>query len=75
MDKRPVSPDVFMILKMLRDFPDAKNDSIAGYLGVHPRKVARVRAEYGLQRKAHPPLIGKRPVPKNFLNRWKGERI
>lgn len=75
MAKRPVSPKVFSIIQMLRGYPDARNHQIASYLGVHPQMVGRIREEYGLQRKAHPPLVGKRPVPKPFVNRWKGERI
>lgn len=74
MLKRPVSTQVFSVLKVLRDYPDANNRQVALYLGMNPLFIGRVRNEYGLQRKAHPPLLGKRPVPKPFVNRWKGER-
>jgi hypothetical protein len=75
MDKRPVSPQVFAILRLIRGYPDARNHQIAAYLGVSARQVSRVREEYGLQRRSHPPLVGKRPVPKQFADRWRAHRV
>lgn len=75
MAKRPVSTRVLSVVQVLREYPDARNHQVASYLGVNPKMVGRVREEYGLQRKAHPPLLGKRPVPKHFERFWRGERI
>lgn len=69
--KRPVSPARLAIVTLLRKYPDARNHQVAMFLGVTQSLVRRTREDYGLQCVAHPPLLGKRPVPKPFLNRWK----
>lgn len=69
--KRPVSAARLAIVTLLRKYPDARNHQVAMFLGVTHSLVSITRKDYGLQRVPHPALLGKRPVPKPFRNRWK----
>jgi len=66
MIRKRLSFKTDLILKLMREYPDAANRQIAAYIGCHPTHVSQVRHKYGLKRVPHPPLLGKRPEPKGL---------